>query len=234
MNGSHLDLSFVRERDELGEELGDGEVGVAVVDVERGDGERHDRTEYGTDDELERTPLQEAQSEAKEVVQRVRMLAQLVDIVHRAALLDDEVEGLARERLHHLDEAALERLVVAVDVDEYAAQVEEARVVIRAVHAHDDVDHVAEYVARVLVGGAEREAERATTRLGDLGVVRMLGKARRERRPHALHNVLARMLLLLLVTAIGGGGGGSGVLYLDGAKYGREAVEPVERPLFVL
>ena len=153
---------------ELGQKLGHRQVGIPVVNIEGGDGQPHNRTEDVTAYELKGTALNEAQREAKEVVDGVGMLAQLVDVLHVVALVDYEVEGLLREGLHHFDEARLDAAVRAVDVDEDAAQVQEAAEVVERVHAHDGGHHVGQDVERVLLGGAEHEAEGAATRLGHL------------------------------------------------------------------
>ena len=63
---------------ELGQKLGHRQVGIPVVNIEGGDGQPHNRTEDVTANELEGTALNEAQREAKEVVDGVGMLAQLV------------------------------------------------------------------------------------------------------------------------------------------------------------
>ena len=53
---------------ELGQKLGHRQVGIPVVNIEGGDGQPHNRTEDVTAYELKGTALNEAQREAKEVV----------------------------------------------------------------------------------------------------------------------------------------------------------------------
>ncbi len=127
----------MRQGNEFGEEFGDGQVGVPVVEIECGHGQGHDRTENGTVDELEGAALHEAEGEAEKVVDRVGILAQLVEVLHARAVFDDEVERLLGEYLHHLDEARLEFGLRAVDVNQNAAQVEEARQVVHSVEVYN-------------------------------------------------------------------------------------------------
>lgn len=108
-----------------------------MIQVETCDGQRHYWTENAAVDELVRTALQESERQAKEVINCIGMLAQFADVLDVFTVLNDEIERLGSEHLHHVNEAGLVDAFGAEYVDENAAQVEEARVVIHLINTNN-------------------------------------------------------------------------------------------------
>jgi len=54
------------------------------------------------------------------------MFSQFVNVLNARAALYYEIESVLGESLHHINEAALEYLLGAINVDEYTTQVEKA------------------------------------------------------------------------------------------------------------